>query len=284
MYESRVRGAQMFDSENAVPRLRHPLTASMNLYAFSAPAGETELVAYIGVQAGELSPAAPRAPLSYSFRILLSAGDPYTEAVARKDTLIAFTRPTPLPAEAMVGTAVPLRFTGAFDTRITLSVINGYESQQGQVLATSRHIPPFPATALTLSDIVIAEARDGMWLRGTSRLAPAQGHALLEGSPFRVYYELYNATPGDPVDVRIVVAPGRDDGMLARLSSLIESRNALSVEFEEEVVADPDGVVRTDREITSELQPGSYAVMIAVTNRRTGEVARREANLVIVGR
>jgi hypothetical protein len=66
---------------------------------------------------------------------------------------------------------------------------------------------------------------------------------------------------------------------LARSS---RARSALSIDFEEDARVDPDGVVRTDREVEAELQPGSYVVMITVTNGRTGEVAKRETNLVIV--
>ncbi|HSJ32251.1 MAG TPA: hypothetical protein VK933_12500 [Longimicrobiales bacterium] len=279
--EARTHGGEMLNSENAAPRLRHPLTASMNLYAFAA-AGATELVAYIGVHAGELSPAGSRVPLAYAFRILFAAGDPVTESIARRDTVIAFTQLAALPEDAIVGTAVPLKLQPADATRITLSIINGYDSQQGQVLATSRDIPSFSGSALGLSDIVIAQPRDGAWIRGASRLAPAQGHAFLEDSPFRLYYEIYNAAANDPLTVQIVVAPGRDEGLLAQLSSLISKRSALSIDFTEDAVVDPDGVVRTDREVGAELQPGSYVVMITVTNGRTGEVAKRETNLVII--
>lgn len=82
--------------------------------------------------------------------------------------------------------------------------------------------------------------------------------------------------------MQIVVAPGRDEGLLAQLSSLISRRSALSIDFTEDAVVDPDGVVRTDREVGAELRPGSYVVMITVTNGRTGEVAKRETNLVII--
>jgi hypothetical protein len=36
VYQAQRHGAEMLNSENAAPRLKHPLTASMNLYAFAA--------------------------------------------------------------------------------------------------------------------------------------------------------------------------------------------------------------------------------------------------------
>lgn len=280
--EARRDGAEILNSENAAPRLLHPLTASMNLYSFRA-SDATELVAYIGVHAGELSPASSSVPLSYAFRILFAAGDPATESIARRDTVIAFRQQNALPEKAVVGTAVPLLMQPARSARITLSVINGYDVQQGQVLAASRDVHPFESGVLSLSDIVIAEPRDGAWLRGASRLAPAQGHAIPADSPFRFYYELYNASPGDQLRVQIIVAPGGEEDLLTRLRSLISSRSALNIDFEEEAAVDPDGTVRTDREVSAELQPGSYVVRITITNGRNGETATRETNLVIVG-
>ncbi|HEX2166898.1 MAG TPA: tetratricopeptide repeat protein [Longimicrobiales bacterium] len=281
VWEARRHGAEVLNSENAAPRLLHPLTASMNLYSFRA-ADATELAAYIAVHAGELSPGGSGPPLAYAFRILFAAGDPVTESIARRDTVIAFTQPQPLPQGAVVGTAVPMRVRSADGARITLSVINGYDSQQGQVMATSRDVLAFSDSALGLSDIVIAEPRDGAWIRGTSRLAPAQGHAILEGSPFRIYYELYNVDANDPLSVQVVVAPFDEAGIMERLRALIESRSALSIEFDEDAAPDRDGVVRTDRELAGELQPGSYVVTITVRNGRTGEVAQRETNLIVV--
>jgi hypothetical protein len=280
--EARVQGRRMLNSENAVPRLKHPLTTTMNLYAFRGR-DATELVAYLAVHAGELTPRPASMPHAYAFRILFGAGDPATEAIAQADTVIAFTRPEPLPADAVVGTAVPLRVRSASDARVTLSVLNGYDSGQGQVMATTRDIRAF-GDALALSDIVIAEPRDGAWRRGTARLAPAQGHAIAEESPFRLYYELYNAQAGDQLEVSIIVAPGRDEGLLARLRDLISQRNALSLVFSEEAAPEADGVLRIDREVTAALEPGSYVVLITVRNERTGESAEAETGLVIVER
>ena len=63
--------------------------------------------------------------LAYAFRILFAAGNPVTESIARRDTVIAFTQTAALPEDAVVGTAVPLKLQPADAARITLSVING---------------------------------------------------------------------------------------------------------------------------------------------------------------
>lgn len=282
---ARVNAARMLNSENSVPDLPVPLTASMNLYAFDA-GEETELVAYLAVQGGTLNGlnSVDDTTLSYALRVQLAAGDPVSESIARVDTLLAFTRAEPLPATAVVATAIPLHTAPARNARITLSLRNGFDATQGQVMATSRTIPAFDEPMLSISDVVIAEPRDGTWSRGEYSLAPAQGHALLEGSAFRMYYEVYNVQAGDPLTVRVVVAPGSDASVLARLESLIAKRSALTVDFAEDAVFDADGVMRSGRDVTADLQPGAYDVLVVVRNTRTGETANRNTNLVIVER
>jgi len=282
--QARRAGLQMVHSENAAPRLQHPLTAAMNLYSFAAPAGRTELVAYVAVDAGNLRPSGDTPPLSYALRVLFAAGDPVSELLVRNDTLIAFRQPAALPEDAVIGTAIPLRIAPTDEARVTLTLVNGYESQQGQVLATSRTVPRFEAGAFGMSDIVIGEARDGAWQRGEYRLAPINGHAVSEGSPFRLYYELYGMAVGDPTTVQIVVTPGRDESLLRRLADLVADRSALVLEFEEQARTDADRVTRVEREFAAELEPGSYVVTITVRNTRTAESVTRETNLIVLER
>jgi hypothetical protein len=283
LFEARRKGMAALNSETAVPRLRSPMAASMNLYAFRAGI-RTDLVAYLTVDAGGLHTAPDRAPVTYALRIIFAAGDPVRENVDRRDTVITFNRAERLPPGSTIGMAVPLGMERSSNARVTLSVLNGYDSDQGQVLATSRDLPTFSSSAMDISDVVIAESREGSWMRGSARLAPAPGHALAQGSRFRMYYEIYNVEPKDALNVSVVITPGRDESLLARLQSLVSERNALSVQFAEEPAADPDGVVRSDREIGADLQPGSYVVHVTVRSERTGATVDRQTSLIIVER
>jgi len=88
---------------------------------------------------------------------------------------------------------------------------------------------------------IVAEPRAGILRRGTHALAPAPGHAILEDTPFRLYYELYGARAGDLLAVSIRVVPSKSESLIGRLGDLIASREAFSVEFEEDAVPDADG-------------------------------------------
>src|SRR5690606_26519922 len=105
-----------------------------------------------------------------------------------------------------------------------------------------------------------------------------------EGSPFRLYYELYGMAVGDPTTVQIVVTPGRDESLLRRLADLVADRSALVLEFEEQARTDADRVTRVEREFAAELEPGSYVVTITVRNTRTAESVTRETNLIVLER
>ncbi len=280
--DARSAALEAWNSETAVPA-REPLGVSANVYAFRGERA-TELTAYLFVPAGKLRSirdADGRA--SYALEVLFAAGDPVTERVARADTAIAFVSPEPLPADAIVGTAIIVDVLPSELARLTLGVTNGHNHEQGQVLSATHVVPAFPAGAFGLSDLVLAEARDGLLKRGVHRLAPLPGNAVAVGARFRLYYELYGVRQGDPLDVRLVIAPGREESLLARLRDLLDSRTALLVEYREEAAPDRD-VVRAQREIGAQLEPGSYTLTLTVTNARTKGTATAETRLVVVER
>jgi len=116
-------------------------------------------------------------------------------------------------------------------------------------------VAAYRAEAFGTSDTVIAEPRDGTWARGPHRLAPLPGHVVAAGGQFRLYSELYGVREGDPLNVELLIAPGREESLLRRLRELLDRRAALQVEYREEA-APEGGVVRAQREIGAELEPG----------------------------
>lgn len=106
---------------------------------------------------------------------------------------------------------------------------------------------------------------------------------MTAGGQFRLYYELYGVREGDPLNVELLIAPSRDESLLARLRERLERRAALQVQYREEG-APEGGVVRAQREIGAELQPGAYTLTLTVTNGRTNERASAEARIVVVDR
>jgi hypothetical protein len=156
------------------------------------------------------------------------------------------------------------------------------DSARGQIVAAQKTLGI--QAGLALSDLVIAETRDGAWPRGHERLAPIPGHQVVAGAAFRLFYELYGVNPGTPLRVRIMVAPGEGEGMLARVAGLLSAKSALSLSFEEAAVLENDGVARISREITADLRPGRYSLQLTVQNLKTGETATRSTDLLVIER
>jgi hypothetical protein len=267
-------------TETARPRYENSLATSLNLYAFRA-GFETELVGYLSVGGRDLRAATTPAGSEYALRVLLGAGNPVAGDVVRTDTTLTFTTAQPLPAEARIGAAIPLRLRGGEDTRITATVSNRHHAQQGRVMSAARDVPAF-GSALALSDIVLAEDRDGTWRRGAHRLAPLPGHVVSSNALFRVHHELYGARAGDPLDIELIMAPGTDESVLGALRALIARRGALTLRFREEAAPQVDGTTVLTRTVTANLDPGAYVLVLRIRNERTGEVAEAQTALVVV--
>ena len=268
-------------SESARPDFTGPLVAGVNLYAFHAT-GTPELVGYLSVEAGSLEPASETGLKAIDLDVLFSVGDPVSEQVASLDTTITYAPPTPISRDATVHFAIATRAPAASDPRVTIAVNNRLDRSQGQVLATTRYIPTFDGRLL-VSNVVVGETRSGPLRRGSHQLTPLPGHAVHEGTPFRVYYEVYGNRQEDPLSVSMTIVPARDPSILARLQALIRERRGVAVEFREPAILESDGVMRVQRDVSAELAPGSYALIVTVLNQRTQESVTVDSNLIVTG-
>jgi hypothetical protein len=280
--ESSQRNAEAArNTESGIVRFRQPLRAAWNLYTFQEASGP-ELVSFLSIETAGLEPA-DRPATRVDLGLLLSIGDPVTETVTQVDTTLGYASATPLPDNASLQMVLPVRTPANDDARIILTVRNRAAETQGRIASTTWRIPAFDGSLL-LSDVVVAEARAGVLHRGRHEIAPAPGHAIYEDTPFRLYYELYGAEAGDPLSVSIQVLPAKSESLLGKLRDLIASRDAFSVEFDEQATPDADGVVRVEREYRAELQPGAFSVVVRIHDARTDETVTMDTNLVIVER
>lgn len=278
---ARRDAAAGWSSESGIVRFRKPLETAWNLYAFQTPAGP-ELVNFLSVYIGNIVQTGG-AGTRIDLDLLISVGNPLTETSAQLDTTLSLATSFQLDSNTALQWALPVRTPANENARVTLSVRNKADETQGRIASTTWSVPAFDK-ALLLSDIVVAEPRDGVLHRGTHDIAPAPGHAIFENTPFRLYYELYGAEAGDPLAVAIRVLPAKGESMLAKLRDLISSRNALSVEFDEQARPDADGVMRVEREYQAELDPGAYSVVVTIRDARTDETVTMDTNLVVAKR
>jgi hypothetical protein len=276
---TRARANEALKLETAFPAFDQPLIASANIYAFRRQAG-VDLVTYVYFTSSELVGNRQAHGTRYAFDIGYGAGDTGSERVVRTDTTLVFELPDALPENAVVGAAIPIAVPRATEERVSITIRNRNDAAQGQVIGSSKSIPDMWSSPLSLSDLVIADDRQGTMMLGDARLAPMAGHQVTEGAAFRLYYEIYGA--GDvTLRTTIQVVPDLEDiGILDRVKNLVNSREAVSLTFDDRVDA-VDGTVHSLRTIDAELNPGAYFLVVTVMDPATGHTATRQTHLGI---
>ena len=191
--------------------------------------------------------------------------------MTRADTILRLGPRARFGASDVLRTALVISTTSFANATIRLRASNEADPLQGQIVSTARAIPDLGGAGPSLSDLVLAELADGNWRRGGVRLMPLVAHAIPAGQAFRVYVEGYNFTAEEPLEIRLVVAPGTGSGILARLRELISDRQAMSLSFNESATVDADGVMRVLKQVGGEIQPGAYNLELTIRRLSTGE-------------
>jgi hypothetical protein len=266
-------------TESASPPFTAPLDVAFMTYAMRS-GKETQLFGFAGLGGGSITPKSNTT--DYSLRVQLSVENSRTLSATLVDTVMNFRRAEPLGPGQVVHAAVVTSATPARDATVRLTVRNQNDAVQGQIITSARAIPDFGSASLALSDLVIAETRNGGWVRGNIRLAPMPAHLIEQGKPFRLFYELYGTRNGDSLDVSIVIAPGRIDNILAKISALVSGKDAMSISFAERSAVDEAGTARFVRDIGADVTPGRYIVTVRIRNARTGETAESHTDMVVI--
>ena len=139
--------------------------------------------------------------------------------------------------------------------------------------AAQESAPPLDAGGLTISDIVLGEARQGLTaMVGNTRLVLAPTGAVDRKSPVNLYFQLRSASARS--DAEMTVA-------LYSLDGAPRTRATAALEIRFPFVMRP-GVNEEERELdVSRLAPGEYRLEVLVRDRSTGTTTRRGTPLNI---
>ncbi|HSJ09259.1 MAG TPA: hypothetical protein VK928_05075, partial [Longimicrobiales bacterium] len=277
--ESREQAATAMSTETAVPRFGRPLAGAVNLYGFRSSRGG-ELVAYFGIPGDSLTSRRVATGEEYALRVRIAGGDPSTQQVVQRDTVIRFVQPAALPPGAVASTSLSLPLPAGSNSRVVLNVVNGNDTTQGQVMSGMRTIPA--ASGMVMSDIVVALDRDGSLQRAGHALAPALGHVVAAGQNVRVYYELYGVAANAPLQVDIEISPGQERSLIGMLQELIARKSAVAVQFREAAEPDASGMQPTLRTIGLDVEPGRYELSVKVTNLETGVAVGGTTGIIVL--
>jgi GWxTD domain-containing protein len=274
-----IQGGVAMRTESAAPPFTRPLDVAFMTYAMR-DGHDTQVFGFAGVSGAGVKPKANTT--DYALRVQLSVENNRTLNADIIDTTLASRMQAPLQAGQVVRASVATKALPANDATVRMTVRNQNDVGQGQVITAARAIPDFSTDKLALSDLVIAEPRDGSWNRGGVRLAPIPAHLVQTASTFRLFYELYGVHSGDSLDVQIIVAPGADASVLSKLKSLVDQKSALQVGFTERATADDSGTSRVVRDIPATVEPGRYVVTVRIRDSRTNETATAHTELIVV--
>jgi hypothetical protein len=277
-HKSIKEGLTALRTESAAPPIKDPLHVLIATYAMRGAGSSTDLFAFAAVPAEEVH-AAPNSS-EYALRLLMSVEDAKTLTAITVDTAIDFTSPTRFTKGQIIRASIASSVKPLDDATVRFTIRNPNDDNQGQIITTAREIPSLAGFAM--SDLVIAEPRDGAWRRGSVRISPIPAHTIAAQTPFRLFYEVYAVQEGDPLAVELTIAPGDDKNVLNRIKSLIQQKSAYQVSFADRAAPDAGGIMRQVRELQGDLQPGSYVVSVKLTNGRTQKTVEAHTDLVVV--
>jgi hypothetical protein len=277
--ESITEGSVALRTETAGPPLTSPLSVLLKTYAMRAGT-DTDLFAFAAIDGGSIAPKSGTS--QYDLRLMLSVENSGAMSATRVDTALTFATQAPMQSGQLARSRIVTAAKPQPEATVRWTARNQNNGEQGQIITTQRAIPDFSANRFALSDLVIAEDRDGSWARGPVRLAPSPGHYVVQGTTFRLYHELYGTRDGDSLHISITIAPSREANVLAQLRNLIDRKTAFQVSFDELSAVDATGTGRLVRSIGADLEPGRYLVAVSIRNARSGSVAESVTDLVVL--
>ncbi len=260
---------------------RRPLSATYDIYTFKGERGWTDVVATIGVQAGPMRPLTIQGGAQqYALRTSFIVIDTAARAVARKDTTIQAGAATIANRGSILLGDVSLTALPAPGMVHRVLVADAYDETRGQLYGGPITVPDYSGDNLMLSDIVLAQPNtDGSFNRGSVSLSLVPWQAFQQGA-FRVFYEVYNVSPGHPYTTELKLeSVGK--GISGAVGGLLGKRPAVSLRFDE--VAPANGlVIQQVRDAQADPSLGDYRLTVTITDQRTGQKVSRVRPVVVV--
>jgi hypothetical protein len=259
----------------------HELRATYDIFSFRGDHGWTDLVATIGIQAAELK-ARPGSGggTDYAASTSVIVVDTATRDVFRKDTVIAGHAAAIADRGSILIGAVTLSALPAPGAVHRLAITDEVDDARGQVYGGPLKVPDYAGDTLMISDIVLAKANTGgSFNRGDVSLSLVPWQAFERGE-FRIFYEIYNASPGERYTTELLLERA-GGGVGGAISKLFGNRTAVKLRFDD--VAPQQGrVIQQVRDAQADPNPGDYRLTVTITDQRTGQKVTRVRPVTVI--
>jgi hypothetical protein len=280
-YRPGVRAAMRNDSY--VRTWTADLPYYSDVFTFRTPEARTDLTAAFAIPAAGVEPRRIRDGVEYALRLSVIVTDTLLDVVTRRDAVHRMRFARPLRDDELLRTSVSLPVQPSDDAVYRL-VVGDSASGRGRLETGTSTIRDYAGTGLMVSDIVLAHPDSvGEWERGGATFALALPRQFEAERPFTVYYEVYNLPADGPYSTRIVVEPTENRGFFSRVAGLFGGGGAvINVRFDDVAAPDADGVVAETRRLATDLEPGTYRMVVTISTPG-GQDAVSESTFTVGG-
>ena len=256
------------------PPFENHLVATWELLQFRAAAGQSLLVAAVGVSGESARTLQDENVLRAT--VSLALVDTARGTVERTESTRSFvTASIPDDSWVLMQGILPTSATGARLYRVS---VTNPQRTAGSVMGGEVSLTGFHPDSLSLSDLVFAPL-DGMpsFMRGEVSLSLAPGRQFRGSESAALYYEVYGLGEQSAYRTDIVISR-RLDGLVAQVRSLLQGRpRALGLSYQD-IAVNTDAVlgVQAMREIgLSGLEPGAYDLKLTITDEMGRHVSKK---------
>jgi hypothetical protein len=251
-----------------------PLPASYDIYTFRGAHGNTDIVAAIAVQADHLRPLVlTNGDRLYAVNTAVIVFDTASRTVFRRDTAIEAHAVDIASRGSILLGNLEISATPAPGMVHRLSVADAYAPKRGRLYAGPLTVPDFSGDTLMMSDLVLAAPDStGSFNRDAVSLTLVPWQVFPHGD-FRLFYELYNVSPGNTYTTELVMERTASS-TLGAIRSIFHRKPSVSLQFSD-VAPIAGTTIQQVRNVKASPEPGDYRLTVRITDNRTGQKIER---------
>lgn len=270
------------ESDTDTPDFKSDLPFYYDLYAFRGRNGMTDVTAAAAIPGTSLFSQPAGTQFIYSLQASLIFIDTVTNEITRRDSVFTYL------SSRILGENEHLRLTMDMSLRQAKAGIHRIVLRDrvnpgvGQLYGGPSDLKNFSGEGLMLSDIILGESEDGAWKRGDAKLGLVPPRQFEEKKPLKLFYEIYNLPPDAAYRTEISMAPVEGVTGFGRLKRLFGAGDGtVQLAFEGVAPSNSVGTIQELKEVTTEMKPGKYKIVVRVSNLDNGQSVRSETIFIV---
>jgi hypothetical protein len=218
----------------------------------------------------------------YSIQGSLIFIDTVTGAITRKDSVFTYLSSHTLGQFEHLRMTIDMTVPPAKAGIHRIVLRDRINPGMGQLYGGNADLKNFSGDGLMVSDVVLAESEDGAWERGDAKLGLVPPRQFEEKKPLKLFYEIYNLPAGASYRTEISMAPVEGITGFGRIKRLFGgSDGKVQLQYDGQAPAYTNGTLQELKQVTAEIKPGKYKVVVRVTNLDNQQSVRSETLFVV---